>query len=276
MVKKSPDFQLFQCFPLRPILSRDDTQNLSSSWVGASMRKPWSRVFLLLLCCGLLFSFYAYGRPLWQPVYLSVTGKKLPASALDEAKRSAELRLRPYLVKAGFTAYPNKVALLAFKTEKRMELWGEKNGAWTYIRTYAILAASGKLGPKLKEGDRQVPEGIYNIDYLNAASDFYLSLRLDYPNSFDQQKAAQDGRGDLGGDICIHGWEVSTGCLAVGNVAVEELFLIASKATNTKVIIAPYDLRVAPALISPSAKITWLKELYGNIERELKSFKRPK
>lgn len=242
------------------------------------MRKSWSRLIVFCLGLGLLYSAYAYGRPLWQPVYLSITGKKIPTAALDEAKRNAELRLRPYLMKAGFTAPPQRIALLAFKTEKRMELWGEKNGAWTYIRTYAILAASGKLGPKLREGDRQVPEGIYQINYLNAASDFYLALKLDYPNAFDLQKASLDGRSDLGGDICIHGWEVSAGCLAVGNVAVEELFYLAGKAgpQNTKVVIAPYDLRVAPPMVSPSAKITWLKELYTNVERELKNFKRPK
>ncbi|HEY3323939.1 MAG TPA: L,D-transpeptidase family protein [Planctomycetota bacterium] len=230
------------------------------------------RVFLFLAIAALLLIAWRYG----QPMYLVACGRKLPASVLENVNKSAAARLSPYLQKAGFTALPSRLALLAFKTERRLELWGEKSGAWVPIRSYPILAASGKLGPKLREGDRQVPEGVYQISYLNAASDYYLSMKLDYPNAFDQQKASQDGRTNLGGDICVHGWEVSVGCIAVGNVAIEELFFMVSKvgAANTKVVIAPYDLRLAPPILSPNAKVTWLKELYANIERELRTYSR--
>ena len=69
---------------------------------------------------------------------------------------------------------------------------------------YPILAASGVLGPKLREGDKQVPEGIYGAEALNPNSKFHLSIRLNYPNTFDRRMAQSDGRTQLGGDIMIH------------------------------------------------------------------------
>ena len=83
---------------------------------------------------------------------------------------------------------PNHLVLLGFKKEK-----------------------------KLKEGDGQVPEGIYHIDSLNPNSMFHLSIRLDYPNSFDKQQGKIDGRKELGSDIMIHGNTCSSGCLAIGD-----------------------------------------------------------
>ena len=59
------------------------------------------------------------------------------------------------------------------------------------ICVYPVLGASGVLGPKLKEGDRQVPEGVYRVPELNPNSDFHLSLRLDYPNEFDRAQGAR-------------------------------------------------------------------------------------
>ncbi len=59
--------------------------------------------------------------------------------------------------------------------------------------------------PKFKEGDGQIPEGIYGIEYLNPNSKFHLSMKINYPNSFDKEMAKIDNRKNLGGDIMIHG-----------------------------------------------------------------------
>ena len=103
-------------------------------------------------------------------------------------------------------------------------------GAGVRVRSWPVLTASGGPGPKLREGDRQVPEGVYSVDQLNPNSAYHLSLRLNYPNAFDRAHAATDGRERLGGDIFIHGKDVSIGCLAIGDDAIEELFWLAGTA----------------------------------------------
>lgn len=112
---------------------------------------------------------------------------------------------------------PRSVVLAAFKDERQLELYARgRKGEWRFVHRYPILGASGTLGPKLVEGDRQVPEGIYAVTFLNPNSKFHLSMRLDYPNRFDRAMAAADKRTVLGGDIMIHGSMGSTGCLAMG------------------------------------------------------------
>ena len=98
--------------------------------------------------------------------------QQVVASAGDAALQ----RLQPKLASAGFPyAPPNQLMLLAFKQERKLEIWGRGVGRWHRIAIYPILAASGRPGPKLVEGDRQVPEGIYPISALNAASNYHLA-----------------------------------------------------------------------------------------------------
>ncbi len=93
------------------------------------------------------------------------------------------------------------------------------------MRVFPILRASGRLGPKRQEGDRQVPEGFYTVDRLNPRSLFHLSLGLDYPNASDRLLATDPLR--PGSDIFIHGGAESIGCLALGDAAAAQLFLVA-------------------------------------------------
>lgn len=169
---------------------------------------------------------------------------------------------------------PQKIALLVFKAEQDMELWAQDdNTQWRFIRTFPILGASGGPGPKLREGDRQVPEGIYNISGLNPLSQFDVSMRLDYPNVFDREQAKLDGRQQLGGDIYIHGGNVSIGCLAMGNRYAEELFyLIYHVGTkNAQVLIAPNDLRHS-APLRGKVQPVWLSLLDKRIKNYLTQF----
>jgi murein L,D-transpeptidase YafK len=140
------------------------------------------------------------------------------------------------------------------------------------VRSWAVLAASGGAGPKLREGDRQVPEGVYRIDQLNPNSAYHLSLRIDYPNAVDRAQAARDGRQRLGGDIFIHGKDVSVGCLAIGDEAIEELFWLAATVGKDAftVVIAPTDLRRSPP---PEPRgPAWVMDLYRDLQRELEKF----
>src|SRR5258708_6605055 len=72
-----------------------------------------------------------------------------------------------------------QLAVLVFKSEKRMEVWSGGGPNWTLLREYPVLAASGASGPKLIEGDRQVPEGVYRIVEMNPNSRFHRSCKLD-------------------------------------------------------------------------------------------------
>jgi murein L,D-transpeptidase YafK len=193
-------------------------------------------------------------------------------ATVEERLRSYEAqviqRLSPAL-KAKGLSYPLKsFTLLVIKDTPRLELYAQDGSK---IKDYAVLAESGTLGPKLREGDRQIPEGIYKVTFLNANSSYHLSLRLNYPNGFDQKMAKRDGRTELGGDIMIHGKDVSIGCVAMGDARIEELFCLAARAglPNIKVIIVPTDWRVKPFKPTNIAGPSWLPELYAMLKKEL-------
>src|SRR6058998_1852027 len=120
------------------------------------------------------------------------------ADALRTYGAAARIRLAPHFRRAGVAYPPKRVALLAFKKERRVALWAGDAKTWHFIRSYPILAASGHAGPKLRQGDYQVPEGLYRIEWLNPASSYHLSMKVSYPNDFDRAQGAHDGRTKLG------------------------------------------------------------------------------
>jgi murein L,D-transpeptidase YafK len=188
----------------------------------------------------------------------------------------AVARLAPRFEQAGVTYPPRSAVLLAMKEEKQLELWAKDDDDYAYVHTYPILAASGKAGPKLREGDKQVPEGFYNVVGLNPNSSFHLSMKLDYPNEFDMHHAKLEGRDEPGSDIFIHGKAASIGCLAMGDSAIEELFALTYKigTQNVSVIIAPRDPR-KHRLVATSSMPRWTAELYRQIELAAAPYVRP-
>jgi murein L,D-transpeptidase YafK len=136
-----------------------------------------------------------------------------------------------------FHKYPPKTLFIrAFKQERELEIWAGARKL-RLIKTYPILAASGVLGPKLQRGDRQVPEGWYHINRFNPRSRFHLSLGINYPNDADRIRSA--GR-DPGDDIFIHGSNKSIGCLAMGDLAIEEIYgLACDMKSRIQVLILP-------------------------------------
>lgn len=187
----------------------------------------------------------------------------------------ADMQLLPFFKQAGVEFPPKQMALLVFKKNKRVDLWAkdQTHVRWIHIRSFDILAASGDSGPKLQEGDRQVPEGVYHINRLNPHSQFDLSMGLDYPNAFDRNQAKLDGRNKLGGDIFIHGGNRSIGCIAIGDAAIEQLFPLVSKVgtKNVKVIIAPNDYRFHTSDMA-RVRPAWIPSLYQNIDNALNEF----
>ena len=189
------------------------------------------------------------------------------ASRLAQYGADARARLAPAFEAAGVAYPPAAVTLLAIKDEARIEVWvpgPDGDGTLRLVRDYPVMAASGEAGPKLREGDGQVPEGVYAIDGFNPNSAYHLSMHVDYPNAFDRAHAEADGRTDLGGAIMIHGSDVSIGCLAMGDPAIEELFTLVADTglAQAKIIIVPTDLRVRPAPVVAGAP-AWTPELYA-------------
>ena len=187
-------------------------------------------------------------------------------------------RLEPAFRAADVPYPPSRLALLGFKQERMLEVYAaSEDGSFHFIRSYPILAASGKRGPKIREGDEQVPEGIYRVRELNPNSRFHLSLWLNYPNSIDRLRAVIEQRSRLGGEIMIHGDAVSKGCLAMGDQAAEDLFVLAALIgiKNVTVILAPIDFRKGATTSLPNESSFFLARLYRQLECALKKYSPP-
>ncbi|WP_321297288.1 L,D-transpeptidase family protein [Marinifilum fragile] len=124
-----------------------------------------------------------------------------------------------------------EVYLRAFKFGQKIQLWGKNKSdeKFKLIKEYKVCRKSGKLGPKRKQGDLQVPEGFYYIDRFNPASNFHLSLGINYPNQSDLFWADKT---NPGGDIFIHGSCATVGCLPITDDQIKELYIFCVEAKN--------------------------------------------
>lgn len=199
------------------------------------------------------------------------------AERLEQFGAPVAARVRPDFEKAGLRYPPVELAYLAFKDTRILDVYGRDTPAqaWRFVRRYPILGTSGTLGPKLVEGDKQVPEGVYHAEYLHPHSRFHLSIRLNYPNAFDRRMAQADRRSRLGGDIMIHGSAVSIGCLAMGDQAAEDLFVLAALANRERVqiLVSPKDFRRNAAAV-PIQGPDWVPDLYAGLASALQAFPR--
>ena len=238
------------------------------------MRVRRIHVLVLLLGAALcLIPFRVKIRSALVSVIQTVKGKRTVAQRISEFGDAVHRRLAGRFAELGVSYPPQKIIMVGLKQEKLLEVWvSDGSGRFQFLKTYPILAASGTLGPKLAEGDFQVPEGIYAIESLNPNSMFHLALRVGYPNRFDKLKGASDGRSDLGTDIMIHGSSASIGCLAVGDQAAEDLFVMAAESgiENITVIVSPVDFRTREMEPSMAHLPSWAPELYSHIQSELR------
>lgn len=119
------------------------------------------------------------------------------------------------------------IAIRILKEEGVLEIWKAKtNGRFDKIKEYEICAWSGRLGPKVKEGDRQAPEGFYPLSphHLNPNSKYYLAINTGYPNRFDQ------ANGRNGTNLMIHGACSSSGCYSMTDAQILEIYAFARDA----------------------------------------------
>ena len=121
------------------------------------------------------------------------------------------------------------ILIRAFKKESEMEVWKRTGtGQYALLKTFPICRWSGQLGPKTKQGDRQAPEGFYTITpgQMNPNSSYYLSFDVGYPNAIDRAK------GGTGNYIMVHGNCSSSGCFAMTDASMSEIYAIAREAFN--------------------------------------------
>ena len=184
------------------------------------------------------------------------------------ADRTAAILAKKPQLKGVAKSAGGKLRILVFKNERSVEVHAP---GWKAPRIYPMTAFSGTLGPKLREGDGQIPEGIYGIEYLNPNSSYYLSLKVTYPNASDRARAKADGRTNLGGDIMIHGTAVTIGCVPVGDNAIEDIFYLASAVgiKNVSVVIAPYDMRKGRRPELERSPLKWYPNLCDEIQTAL-------
>ncbi len=205
-------------------------------------------------------------------------GKKTIADRVVQFGDLVHERLAARFKRIGVAYPPAKLMLVGLKLERTMQVWVcGADAEWKHLKDYPILAMSGTLGPKLQEGDMQVPEGIYGVESLNPNSLYHLALRVNYPNAEDRRRGSADGRTELGSDIMIHGKSCSVGCLAMGDKAAEDLFVLAALAgvDNITVILTPVDFRVRELPDNMPPVPAWTQQLYDSTRQALNKLGKP-
>jgi murein L,D-transpeptidase YafK len=194
------------------------------------MRQVFTLLFLVALAGAGIYLLTPEGRQLIDRVEINWTradyqarfraGERLPGT--PDLERLDE-RLAAHGVSMGVPVF-----LRIFKLEHELEIWVEKDGRFVRFATYPICLWSGRLGPKLKEGDRQAPEGFYTVaaEQLNPNSRMHRSFSLGFPNVFDQ------AHGRTGSFLMVHGGCASIGCYAVTDVVVDEIWRLVMAALD--------------------------------------------
>lgn len=119
------------------------------------------------------------------------------------------------------------ILMRSFKKESELEVWKRgRDGKYALLKTYPMCRWSGQLGPKLREGDRQAPEGFYEVApaSMNPRSSLFLSFNIGYPNAFDRSL------GRNGSHLMVHGACSSQGCFAMTDEAMSEIYALAREA----------------------------------------------
>jgi murein L,D-transpeptidase YafK len=139
------------------------------------------------------------------------------------------------------------VLVRLFKEESELEVWKQDTtGRYELLKVYPICRWSGDLGPKVKEGDRQAPEGFYPITpgLMNPNSNYYLAINTGFPNAFDK------ANGYSGAFLMIHGDCSSRGCYAMTDEQIGEIYSLAREAFlggQKEFQIQAYPFRMTPA-----------------------------
>ncbi|MEO1206332.1 MAG: murein L,D-transpeptidase family protein [Pseudomonadota bacterium] len=185
----------------------------------------------------------------WRRTYVRTTQSPLPATPdltkLDERLASAGHELG------------DAVLMRIFKQEFELEVWlRSKSGTYRHFATYPICRFSGRLGPKLKEGDRQAPEGFYTVSkgQLNPNSRWHRSFNLGFPNLHDRS------HNRTGSFLMVHGGCSSIGCYAMTNDVMDEIWSLVTTALNngqTRFQVQAYPFRMTEENLAARSDHPW-------------------
>ncbi|MEQ1578514.1 MAG: L,D-transpeptidase family protein [Hyphomicrobium sp.] len=161
-----------------------------------------------------------------------------------------------------------------FKAQSELEVWMDKDGAYVLFATYPICHWSGTLGPKIREGDKQTPEGFYTITarQLHRLGRWTRALNLGFPNAFDESLKRD------GSYILVHGGCSSVGCFAMTNPVIEEIYSLTSAALRAGQRYVPvhvFPFRMTDANLDQHKTSEW-RDFWLNLKEGYDAFERTK
>lgn len=203
------------------------------------------------------------------PELAGAQGKPAADHVLSDAFDAQELERR--LAAKGMTV-GNPIMIRIFKIESELEVWMHTGARFELLAVYPICNWSGTLGPKLTEGDRQSPEGFYSIGarQLHRTGRWRRSLDIGFPNTFDR------ANGRTGSYVLVHGGCTSTGCYAMTNPVMEQIFTLSEAALaqgQERIQVHVFPFRGTKENLAAHAHSEWngfwssLKDAYDLFER---------
>ena len=252
-------FILFYLYP--PAKKQEDTSKISSFIIPSEQNMTFETILQTLAEQNDTMTFKEFMSMADQQLIEDIIVNKYLDDTLEE-------RLTALSAKVG-----DAVFIRIFKKESLLEVWVRTETEYAHLKDYNICAYSGYLGPKLKEGDRQSPEGFYKVKkhQLNPNSKFHLSFNLGYPNKYDRTHKR------TGSFLMVHGNCVSIGCYAMTNAKIEEIYDLVESALEKgqkSVQVHAYPFRMTEENMAHYSENKWydfwvnLKEGYDYFEAE--------
>jgi murein L,D-transpeptidase YafK len=219
--------------------------------------QPWLQRTILMITALLAGAISLHGQTFEEG--------QLRFARVQQARAEKDSTLKAFTSEKGL-AYPvQSVFMRAFKRERILEIWGRNRATdrFVFLKSYPLAGFSGTLGPKRMEGDLQIPEGFYEIrgeNSFNPLSDYHLSMLVDYPNESDRKLGVQS---KLGGEICVHGKNVTIGCLPITDDGIKEVYWLAVQAASRGQDRIP--IHIFPARLD-SATMVALEQEYAGVK----------
>ncbi|TCU65128.1 murein L,D-transpeptidase YafK [Bradyrhizobium sp. R2.2-H] len=192
------------------------------------LQKNWGSRFIARHGVGSILISRSLARALLASVALMTAGGLLAGCNTDQVSLATNAKANQPVPPKLIAAMAEKdmdlqspILVRLFKQEAELEIWKQtRSGKFALLKTYPICRWSGDLGPKVREGDRQAPEGFYSINpsQMNPQSAYYLSFNTGYPNAFDK------ALGRTGSQLMVHGDCSSRGCYAMTDEQIAEIY----------------------------------------------------